>query len=159
ILAAAQWMGQTARQRQRQARAETLVQGLAIAETAGVPRLLEELTDVRDLARPNLTELAAGPIDQKPGLNARLALLADEPSRASELAAYLPDCRAEELPTIRQLLLPHAEVVAPLLWEVLLNERAPRGRAVRAACALAGLTPRDPRWPAVAPAVVAGVVR
>jgi formylglycine-generating enzyme required for sulfatase activity/tRNA A-37 threonylcarbamoyl transferase component Bud32 len=147
------------RANQRQTLADSLVQSLATADTAAVPRIVADLAEVRDLARPRLAELASGPIDAKPGLHARLALLADEPHRAAELAAYVPGCRPEELLTIRAFLTPHANAVAPGLWAVLLDPAAEPSSRVRAAGVLAGLTPADPRWATVVAAVAEAVVR
>ncbi|MCE9561260.1 MAG: SUMF1/EgtB/PvdO family nonheme iron enzyme [Planctomycetes bacterium] len=148
-----------ARQKQRETRADSLVRGLGTAATAGVPRVIEDLAEVHELARPKLVELAAEPVTTKTGLHARLALLVDEPGRAAELAAYLPTCQPDELLTIRQLLKPHAASVAPALWSVLTDARADVGKRVRVASALAGLTPDDPRWVTVAPAVTDAAVR
>jgi formylglycine-generating enzyme required for sulfatase activity len=150
---------------QRETRTGDLVDALATADTTGVPRLLDDLKEYRDLLRNDsapglkLQELARQPVGTKPGLHARLALLATEPARAAELAAYLPVCRADELLTLRQLLEPHAQAVSPALWAVLTDERAETGKRVRAACALAGLTPNDARWGRVAPVVTEFVVK
>jgi sarcosine oxidase gamma subunit len=124
-----------------------------------VPRIVSDLAELRDLARPKLLELAAQPVTTKPGLHARLALLADEPQRAAQLADYLPTCQPEELLTIRDALKPHAAAVTPGLWAVLTDAKADAGKRVRAACALAGLTSDDPQWKSIAPAVSDMVVR
>ena len=145
--------------KQRQARADGLVQALASADPAGLPRLIDDLKEYRDLTGPKLRELAAQPVGTKPGLHARLALSADEPARAGEVAAYLPACRPDELLPVVQLLKPHAGAVAPGLWAVLMDAKADAGKRVRAACALAGLTPDDARWKAVSAAVTDAVVR
>ena len=137
----------------RKTRAGALVDALSTAETVAVQQLINELKEYRDLTGAKLRELA-GPevkIRSKVELHARLALLADEPIRADELAKYLPDCKREELLTIRDALTPHAEAVAPGLWAVLTDEKAAARNRVRAACALAGLSPADARWKAVAP--------
>ena len=144
---------------QRETRASALVDALATAETAAVPRLVGDLQEYRDLTGAKLRELAAQPATTKPGLHARLALIGDEPNRAAELAAYLPTCKPEELLTVRTFLKLHAEKVAPGLWAVLTNPEAGAGRRVRAACALAGLAPTDRQWATVAPAVSDLVVR
>jgi formylglycine-generating enzyme required for sulfatase activity len=138
---------------QRETRAGALVDALSTAETVSVPRVVNDLTEYRDLTGAKLRELAGRPVGTKPGLHARLALLADEPTRAAELAAYLPACKSEELLTIRDALKPHAEAVTPGLWAVLTDGKADAGKRVRAACALAGLAPDDERWTAVAPVV------
>jgi formylglycine-generating enzyme required for sulfatase activity/tRNA A-37 threonylcarbamoyl transferase component Bud32 len=155
--------GEEARQKQEVTRRETrgasLVQSLASADTAGVPRLIEDLAEFRDLTGPQLRELAMQPTTTKPGLHARMALLSDEPGRAGELAAYLPGCKPEELLPVRSLLMPHAAAVAPGLWAVLTDATAEPGRRVRAACALAGLAPDDPRWKTLSPAIVDQVTK
>ncbi|MBM3982856.1 MAG: hypothetical protein FJ304_21815 [Planctomycetes bacterium] len=156
-LAAEKQRQEEVREKERQTRATSLVDSLGSAETPVVPRILTDLADLRDLARPKLAELASQPITSKPGLHARLALLPDEPERAKELAGYLPNCKPEELLTIRDILKPHAGAVSPGLWAVLTDAKADAGKRVRTACALAGLTPNDPRWATVAGDVV-GVV-
>ncbi|HJZ57876.1 MAG TPA: protein kinase, partial [Gemmataceae bacterium] len=147
------------RQKERETRASALVDSLAGADPAVVPRIVADLADLRDLARPKLGELAAQPVTTRPGLHARLALLADEPQRAGELAAYLPQCKPEELLTLRDALKPHAGTVTPGLWAVLLDAKADAGKRVRAAGALAGLTPADDRWGGVANDLVGFVVK
>jgi predicted Ser/Thr protein kinase len=143
---------------ERRTRTEGLVQALGTAETAGVPRIVFDLADLRDLARPKLIELVATePVTNKPGLHARLAL-ADDPQRAAELAAYLPTCKAEELLTIRDALKPHAKDVSVGLWGTLTDAKADSGKRVRAACALAGFSATDERWAEVVAAVTDAVV-
>ena len=93
---------------QRQTRADALVDALTSADTAGVPRLIDDLKEYRDLTGPKLRELASRPVTTKPGRHARLALLADEPAHAAVLAVYLPACRPDELLPVVQLLKPHA---------------------------------------------------
>jgi formylglycine-generating enzyme required for sulfatase activity len=144
---------------ERQTRAAALVDALGGAETPVVPRIVADLADLRELARPKLAELAGQPITSKPGLHARLALLPDQSELAAELAAYLPQCKTEELLTLREALKPHAAAVAPGLWAVLTDAKADAGRRVRAACALAGLTPDDARWATVSGEVVGLVVK
>jgi formylglycine-generating enzyme required for sulfatase activity len=164
-LAALRTAEEQARQKQRETRASDLVDALATADTAGVSRLIDDLKEYRDLlsdkseAASKLTALTRQPITAKPGLHARLARLGNEPNRATELAAYLPTCRADELLTLRQLLKPHAATVSPALWGVLTDEKAESGNRVRAASALTGLTPDDARWNTVAPVVTELVVR
>ncbi len=143
----------------RETRATALVQSLPSTDTGSVPRQIEDLAEFRDLTGPKLRELAKQPVTTKPGLHARMALLAEESGRAEELTAYLPVCRPEELLPIRSLLKPHAATIAPDLWTVLSDTTAEPGKRVRAACALAGLAPDDPRWSAVAPGVVEAAVR
>jgi len=158
-IAADQAQADATRQKERETRAAALVDSLGGAETLVVPRITLDLADVKDLARPKLLELASQPVATKPGLHARLALLADELQRAAELAAYLPACRPEELLTIRDALKPQAEAVTPGLWTILSDPKADAGKRVRAAGALAGLAPADARWAAVAGPVAEAVVQ
>jgi formylglycine-generating enzyme required for sulfatase activity len=88
-----------------------------------------------------------------------MAVLAEDPGRAGELAAHLPRCDPDELLTIRNVLAPYAPTVAPALWAVLYDEGAAPGQRVRAACALAGWDPADERWPRVADRLSAAVTR
>lgn len=148
-----------AKQKQRQTRADALVQALESANTAEVPRVISDLTEFRDLTDVKLRELAGQPVNTKPGLHARLVLLADEPGRAAEVAAYLIACRPDELLTIRGFLVPHARAVGPGLWGVLTDTNADSGKRVRAACACAALEPGDARWRGVAPSVSEFVVK
>ncbi len=152
-------VGDEAQAKQRQTRADVLVQALESANTAEVPRLIDDLAEYRDLTGTKLQELAGHPVTTKPVLHARMALLSEEPDRATELAAYLPVCKPEELPPIVQVLKPHAVAVAPGLWTLLTGDKADAGQRVRAACALATLAPDDLRWVVVAPAVVEFVVK
>jgi formylglycine-generating enzyme required for sulfatase activity len=148
-----------ARSTERQTRADALVQALSTAETAGAAQLINELAEYRDLTTTKLRELATQPITTKPGLHARLALVAEESERARELAAYVPECRSDELLTLRQFLKPHAGTVAPELWAVLLDAKADPGQRVRAAGALAALAPDDPRWESVTATLTEFVVK
>ncbi len=150
---------QQTRQKERETRAISLAASLASAETPVVPRILTDLADLRELARPKLAELAAQPVNTKPGLHARLALLPDEPERAKELTAYLPACQPEELLTLRESLMPNSSALAPGLWAVLTDAKTDAGKRVRVACVLAGLTQDDRRWATVAGDVVGGVVK
>ncbi|MCE9566699.1 MAG: SUMF1/EgtB/PvdO family nonheme iron enzyme [Planctomycetes bacterium] len=143
----------------RSTRADALVESLSEADTNRTQHIISELADFRQLARSKLQKLAVQPITKKPGLHARLALLDEEPARATELAAYLKVCRPEELLSIRQALKPHAATVSPSLWELLSDEKTEAGQRVRAASALAGWNAEDHRWSAVAGSLSESVVR
>ncbi len=147
-----------AKRAQRETKCDALVGAIKSATTPEVPRLIDELKEFGDLSGPKLRELAGRPVETKPGLHGRLALLAEEPACAGELAAYLPTCKPEELLPVAHLLKPHT-VVAPMLWAVLLDAKSDSAKRVRAACALAGLTPENARWKSVAGAVVDAVVK
>lgn len=150
---------EVAHRQQRDTRAASLVEALVMAETSSVPRLIDDLAEFRDLTGSQLRVQAGHPVHMKPGLHARMALLGEEPGRASELADYLLRCRSEELLPIRLLLKPHANTVAAVLWKVLQDANAEPGKRVRAASTLALLAPDDPRWGTVAAGVAEAVVR
>jgi formylglycine-generating enzyme required for sulfatase activity/tRNA A-37 threonylcarbamoyl transferase component Bud32 len=161
-LAVAGWAYQREREaikvqgeRQRQAeRAAALVEALATSETGGVPSIVRELEDRREWADPLLRQsLASAPVGSKRWLHARLALLPTEPDLAVPLAEYLPRCAPDEIVVVRDALKPHAGAMTGRLWAEADGDRD--GRALRAACALAGYAPDDPRWRTLAPAVVA----
>jgi serine/threonine protein kinase/formylglycine-generating enzyme required for sulfatase activity len=139
-------------------RAKDLVKTLETSQLQSVDSVVTDIDRYRDLTRPLLREMAEQPITTRAGLHARLALLADDPGRVAELVAYLPDCRPFELLPVRDFLKPHAVAAAPPLWGVLTDDSQAVGRRLRAGCALAGLTPDDPRWPAAAPALTGWVV-
>jgi formylglycine-generating enzyme required for sulfatase activity/tRNA A-37 threonylcarbamoyl transferase component Bud32 len=134
--------------RQERAHAEGLVTALASAETASVPELLVKMDPVRDRMRSRLADFAAQPIGTKPGLHARMALV-DEPRVAGELMEYIVQARADELIPLREVI-----TDCPQAWPALESPLTPGPARVRYAAALAGWSPSDPRWPAVAPAVV-----
>lgn len=146
-------------QNRRISQAERLVQALAVADTVAVPRLARELEPVWELAEPSLRDLAGQPISARAGLHSRLALLHSDPRRAHELAAYIPDCRSEEILPIREMLAPHSREVSEPLWVVAVRPAGIPARRLRAACFLASLAPHDPRWIEIAPAIVEYVVR
>jgi formylglycine-generating enzyme required for sulfatase activity/tRNA A-37 threonylcarbamoyl transferase component Bud32 len=139
--------------RERAARAADLIDALATAQTPVVSRIIADLAPVRDHARAKVRDLAAQPIGTKPGLHGRMAALAIDAGPAAELADYLPTCRPDEVGPLRDLLRPRSAEVAPRLWAILADAGADPGGRLRAACALARLTPDDPRWKGVAPAV------
>jgi hypothetical protein len=102
--------------------------------------------------------MASRPPETMPGLHARLALLDHDPRYVTEIAAYIPSCRPDELLPCRELLKPHAGSVLPGLWKVLLDGSAQPRQRVRAASALASFVPQDSRWSAVADDIVVAVL-
>ncbi len=137
------------------ARAESLVQGLAAADTEHVPAVVAELGAYRRWAEPALRRmLAETPPESRGHLHASLALLPDDPGQVPYLRGRLLECGPGQVAVLREALRGHQAEVAPALWEVLLDGRA-GARRLRAAGALAAYAPDDPRWEEVAPAVVA----
>jgi hypothetical protein len=128
-------------------RAAALVQNLATAETADVPRIIADLAPYRRWADPRLRQMAeqADP-DSKERLHAALALAKNGPGQEDYLVGRLLTARPNELPVIRDALLPQREEVAGRLWPVLEDDRGDGGRRLRAAAALAMYEPDNPRW-------------
>jgi formylglycine-generating enzyme required for sulfatase activity len=142
-------------------RAAALVRALAAAETADVPRLIEEIGPYRRWADPLLAGAAA---QAEPGSKERLhAALALAPVDAGQ-ADYLADrllavaTRPEELVVIRDALGAQGPGLAERFWTVLQDRQADPGRRLRAACALAAFDPEGARWPEVSRDVVAALV-
>jgi serine/threonine protein kinase/formylglycine-generating enzyme required for sulfatase activity len=131
-------------------RAAALVQTLATAETADVPRILADLAPYRRWAEPRLVQMAAqAEPDSKKRLHAALALAATGPGQEDYLVGRLLTARPGEVPVIRDALSPEREAVAARLWTILEDDRGEGGRRLRAAAALATYEPDSPRWAAV----------
>ena len=137
-------------------RAATLVQALAVADTSGVPRILEDLEPYRRHADPLLARmLAEAPADSKARLHASLALLPRDDAQVNYLVDRLLIAPPQELLVIRASLAPYKDQVKDRLWSWADNDKANDGRRFRAACGLAALDPDSPRWVNVAPDVAA----
>src|SRR5262245_25171452 len=139
-------------------RAATLVQALAVADTAGVPRIVEDLEPYRRHADPLLARmLAEASVDSKPRLHASLALLPRDDAQVNFLVDRLQSAAPQELLVIRDALTSHKDSVKDMLWTGH-SAKAKDGRRLRAACGLAALDPDSPRWVAAAPSVAADLV-
>jgi serine/threonine protein kinase/formylglycine-generating enzyme required for sulfatase activity len=165
VLAAAVVAGASAwgwvREQQRQDRAAALVRALETAETADVPRLVEEIGPYRRWAEPLLRQAgAAAPDDSKEHLHAALALLPADGGQADYLAGrLLRASRPEEVLVVREALHGHRHDLAERYWAVLRDRRADQGRRLRAACALAAYDPDGGPWADVSPDVANALVR
>ncbi len=155
-------------------RAGALVRALASAETAEVPRLIDDLTPYRRWAQPMLAEKAAAgdqpDAPSKERLHAALALAAFEDSPVDYLSERLLEATPEQWLVLRDALRPHRDQVVDRLWALLEKEDdapeaqgvrlrrphvpdgaapttvSPGGRQIRAAATLAALDPDSPRW-------------
>jgi serine/threonine protein kinase/formylglycine-generating enzyme required for sulfatase activity len=101
----------------REAKVTNLVGALTTADPAAVSGLLTEIAADRQLARPHLLRLTARPVQERPGLYARLALVRAPDVAAQEYAALLSDvfdyslrCPVDEL----LLIVDHLDVELPL---------------------------------------------
>jgi formylglycine-generating enzyme required for sulfatase activity len=133
--------------------ARARVNTLLSASTSDVPLLVRQLEPYRRWADPLLREKAgeAG-LDDGKRLHLALALLPVDPAQMSYLVGRLLAAPGpDEVKAIRTVLHEHAPQAAEPLWLVLMGEagRAARPRRLRAACALAAMSPHHARWAAV----------
>jgi formylglycine-generating enzyme required for sulfatase activity len=138
-------------------RASALVESLRIANTTGVPALINQLRSYRRwVARPLAGLLSSTENDRDPHLRASLASLALLPDGGGQ-AGYLHDqlliASPIELPVIWDILHQHDSRIEQRLWPLLENPRSDSEQRFRAACALAGTgsAPVEKRWDTVAP--------
>jgi formylglycine-generating enzyme required for sulfatase activity/tRNA A-37 threonylcarbamoyl transferase component Bud32 len=132
-----------------------LVRSLAEAETAAVPRLIEELDEVRDWANPLLMDLAKqSEPKSKARLHASMALLLSDSSQADYLGERLLSAELASIAPLREILRPFASQVERKCWHAVSDPRGAEGARLRAACALALWRSEDPRWPKVADRLV-----
>jgi formylglycine-generating enzyme required for sulfatase activity len=125
----------------------TTVDRLLQAETADVPRILEELRGGRGFARRLLTAAADDPgLPAKQRLHAHLALLPEDPSRVDFLADAALQAGPDQLRVIADSLRPFGGGLAETYWRVLQDHQRPGGERLRAAALLADFAPADPRW-------------
>jgi formylglycine-generating enzyme required for sulfatase activity len=151
--------GQVSEQR-RQDRAAALVRALKAAETADVPKLVEEVGPYRRWANPLLRQTIAEAVDgSKEHLHAALALLPADGGQADYLAERLLAGRPDEVLVLRDALRGHGRDLAERYWAVVQDNKADPGRRLRAACALAAYDPDGGRWADVSGDVVNALVR
>lgn len=95
-------------------------------------------------AHPDLARAAQEPITTTVGLNARLALVASEPSHVGPLAAAMLDVDAQTFGAIRDALGKQTDVPTDAFRAVLEDASATNGRKLRAFAALACFQCEDP---------------
>jgi serine/threonine protein kinase/formylglycine-generating enzyme required for sulfatase activity len=155
LLAVAAWVAFDLRgSMQAAAHLQTLVR----AETADVPKVVQELAPYRGWADARLRQLASSDNpDPKERLHAALALVRDDPSQVDYLLQRLWAARPEDIPVFREFLQDQPDVPEQL-WAVLADDHADGGRRLRAASLLATYDPGNPRWPEVRGEVVRQLV-
>jgi formylglycine-generating enzyme required for sulfatase activity len=141
-------------------RAAALVRALVEADTANVPRLVDDLGRYGRWADADLRQRAAAAAPGSPEqLHLSLALLPADPGQVDRLVERLRTATPDELPVLRDALEPHREAVADRLWPLLEDRQADAGQRFRAACALATYAPDSPRWAGVRGDVLDYLVR
>jgi serine/threonine protein kinase/formylglycine-generating enzyme required for sulfatase activity len=137
-------------------RAAGFVQTLESAETADVPKIIEELEPYRRWVNPRLEEIVENaPADSKERLHASLALLPVDAGQVEYLSQRLLTATPEQLPVLRDALRPYRREVGGRLWTVLEDRRADIQQRFRVAGVLAAYDPGSRRWAGVS-ADVAG---
>src|SRR5262249_1125183 len=135
---------------------------LKVADTAAVPRLVEDLAPYRHWADPLLRSLVADAKAEprsKVCLHASLALVSVDGSQVKYLYERLLDAEPNEVPVIRQALAPHREGLVGQLWPIVEHPiRKKEGQRLRAAAALAAYDPDSPRWAGVQTQVATDIV-
>jgi formylglycine-generating enzyme required for sulfatase activity/serine/threonine protein kinase len=144
---------------QERARAESLAEVIVTAETADVPRLVEQLRGYRHWANPRLLRhLQDSPEDTKEHLHASLALASVDGSQVEYLSKRLLHAGPAEVAVIRDTLHPYRDALNEQLWGVLEDRNGDPDQRLRVACALARFGPDDPRWEKVGGDVAAKLV-
>jgi len=145
--------------------AASLVDRLIVADTADVPRVIEQMEPLRRWVDPRLRSAMAasrqGPpssTDAKTLLHASLALLPSDAAQADYLRRRILAATPAELRIVRDALEAHRESLIEDAWRVVADLRGPRSARFRAACALAAWDTDSPRWPDHAPEVAGWLV-
>jgi serine/threonine protein kinase/formylglycine-generating enzyme required for sulfatase activity len=139
-------LDEATRQKERETRAASLVESLGGAETPSLPRIIADLADLRDLARPKLDEMRAS-AKPRQKLHASLALLLVDHGQVAYLHGRLLDAEPHQVPVIRDALTPHKDELRDKLWSVVDKpEKGKEPQRLRAAAALAKYDPESEKW-------------
>ncbi|HND50891.1 MAG TPA: SUMF1/EgtB/PvdO family nonheme iron enzyme [Pirellulaceae bacterium] len=153
------WAWNTGSEHRETQYAALVVQQLSQANSAQLLPALNEYRAHRVAAKPLLVEAwAATPETNPRRINLAVALLDDDLSIVPTLQALMLVADHEYLPVVSPLLRPHAELVAPALWQVAEDDDVPDDRRMHAACMLSYVDADDQRWAALAPLVAKQLV-
>ncbi|HQR05804.1 MAG TPA: serine/threonine-protein kinase [Gemmatales bacterium] len=147
----------------RVSQATMLVNYLATTDTMNVPRIIEDIIPVKDLAEPLLLKIESeNSLGTRPNLHARLALLRIDQTKTKQLLDDLTETilisSPENVRVLRSFLFPHRQQVTATLWKVIGDLRTKPRRVLAAAGALALLDPDSAQWKEVSERVVSGLV-
>jgi hypothetical protein len=129
------------------------------ADTAGVPRLLEQLSPYHLWANARLRRYTQA--DDEKHLHASLALVHvwGDKGQVDYIYGRLLDAKPGEVPVIRDFLVPHKDSLLERLWAVAESpEKGKESQRLRAASALAIYDPEGERWGKVMEAVTNDLV-
>lgn len=141
-------------------RAAALTRALAVAETADVPKLLEEAGPYRRWLDPRLHDALAqarADQDRREQLHTSLALLSVDATQVDYLHGRLLDAEPRELAVIVRALAPHRDHLVQALWATAEAPARPEQR-LRAAAALAAYDPGSGQWTKLSSLVVDDLV-
>jgi formylglycine-generating enzyme required for sulfatase activity len=133
-----------ARVRETEAATRALVESLKGADTASVPRMVDDLEPYRRWADPLLVEMVQEPGSDKEHMHAALALLPVDPDQVNYLRQCLLRADLQDLPVLRDALRDRPAVGAQL-WAVLEDSHATEAARFRAGLALAAYAPPGDR--------------
>jgi serine/threonine protein kinase/formylglycine-generating enzyme required for sulfatase activity len=142
-------------------KAHTLRDRLLESTTAEVAGIVKDMAPYRRWLDPLLHEAyaqAERENEPRKQLHSSLALLPVDSGQVEYLYGRLLQAEPQEVIAIRGALLPHKAELGERLWSLLEDRKADTDVRFRAACALAGYTPDDPRWEEVSGDVAARLV-
>ena len=134
-------------ERQRDAEATRLVQGLVRADTSQVEAIIENLTDYQQWAKDDLTKaFAESPDDSNAKLHAALAMLPEDKSLPPFLKERLLNVSPMQFEPVRNLLDKHKSDLVADYWQIAKDSGQAPARRFQAACALATYDPDNEHW-------------
>ncbi len=138
-----------------------MVQAVLNADTAKVPDIIDGMAEFRKWADPLLqAENAKAAANSKQKLHASLAMLPVDASQAEYLYGRLLDAAPQDVPVIRDALVPHKVELLLKLWSVVETpEKGKEHQRVRAAAALAKYDPEGEKWAKAGALVVNSLVQ
>lgn len=137
----------TANERQRQAEATRLAEGLLQADTSQVKAIIGNLADYRDYARDDLNKaFAESPNDSNAKLHAALGLLPEDQSVLPFLKERLLRVSPAQFAAVCDLLAGHGSELADDYWQIATDSGENPARRFQAACALATFDPDNEHW-------------
>ncbi|MGI9517348.1 MAG: formylglycine-generating enzyme family protein, partial [Pirellulaceae bacterium] len=134
-------------QRQRQAEATRLVEGLLQANTSSVSSIIENLGDYRRWANDDLAAaFDDSPFDSNAKLHAALAMLPQDESVLDFLGKRLLTVESDQFAYVRDALDDYRRRLIEGYWDVCRNSEQDAGVRFQAACALASYDPQNEFW-------------
>ena len=135
------------KERQNNAEASRLVEGLLTADTTHVSLLVDNLKEYESWVRDDLSAAySESPDDSNAKLHAALAMLPHDMSVLEFLRGRLLRVSPTQFAPVRDLLRPHHRDVIEHYWSIADDTSIEPALRFRAACALADYDPQNKRW-------------